>query len=225
MIQGDLMDASSKHGAKTTDSGPALPAYPFKHEGLVLQDGNKAVLSVRHMCGYVTLPADKVPKEWHGHYDADGLQYLAIHGGITYCEVGGGDEAARHAASKAAYEAQGEAPDGDLDSRVNFYTNRRKAADAAKLTVPYEYVTFGFDCAHAGDEENYNLSDAEYVMGLVRQMEQQLLEYAAIIPAWRAADREGRAAMMDKIIALAPVKCDMGFGALIGMLSGAPAGS
>jgi hypothetical protein len=30
-----------------------------------------------------------VPKEWRGWYDADGLQYLDVHGGITYAEVEG----------------------------------------------------------------------------------------------------------------------------------------
>jgi hypothetical protein len=42
-----------------------------------------------HLCGYVAIHKSKIPKEWRGWYDADGLQYLDVHGGITYAEVEG----------------------------------------------------------------------------------------------------------------------------------------
>jgi len=63
--------------------------YPFNHKGLVLADGDVAVLDCRgsHLCGYVALPNDSIPKEWRGNYAADALQYLNIHGGITYCDA------------------------------------------------------------------------------------------------------------------------------------------
>jgi hypothetical protein len=69
--------------------------YPFNHKHCVLTDGNRAVLAchfddsadMHHYCGYVAIPIGSVPVEWRGNYNADALQYLAIHGGITYCEV------------------------------------------------------------------------------------------------------------------------------------------
>jgi hypothetical protein len=69
--------------------------YPFNHSGLVLAEGNRAVLrcgtdsawSHKHLCGYVALPIGSVPIEWRGNYNADALQYLAVHGGFTFCEV------------------------------------------------------------------------------------------------------------------------------------------
>lgn len=65
--------------------------YPFTHAGLVAVDDDCAVRRVdlgtrSHLCGYVALPLTSVPAEWHGNYDADALQYLAVHGGLTYAE-------------------------------------------------------------------------------------------------------------------------------------------
>lgn len=38
-------------------------------------------------CGYVALRTKDIPRSWHGDFNADGLQYLSIHGGITFCEL------------------------------------------------------------------------------------------------------------------------------------------
>ena len=63
--------------------------YPFRHEGNILEEGNRAVVrhpSLGHLCGYVLIKDKNCPVSWRGNYDADALQYLAVHGGLTYCE-------------------------------------------------------------------------------------------------------------------------------------------
>jgi hypothetical protein len=40
-----------------------------------------------HLCGYCAIPQIMIPKEWHGNFNADALQYLKIHGGITWCHT------------------------------------------------------------------------------------------------------------------------------------------
>lgn len=140
-------------------------------EGLVVLRVNGYT---NHLCGYVDLPKSVAPKEWHGNYNSDALQYLAIHGGLTYAE-----------------------------------THKDRAI-------------FGFDCAHSGDDERPELSDAQFVMRLTVQAKQQLLDYAAVIDEWRAAPREKRAEMMQAIVDRADEHGQPGFGAMIGFLSGMP---
>lgn len=199
--------------------------YPYNHENVVITDGDLCVLRNRNgrLCGYCSFPADQLPKEWHGDYSADALNYLAIHGGLTYASVQGGDDVARYAASRAAYAAIPEPAESlSLDERLDAYSARRRAADAALLTVPYTHVVFGFDCAHYRDEEDYRLSDPQHVLGLARQMRQQIVDYLAVLPAWHKADTETRIAMVDEIRQRASTPVEMGFSGLIGMLAGAP---
>lgn len=40
-------------------------------------------------CGYTTIPKKDIPKDWWGNYEAPGLQQLAIHKGLTFCEISG----------------------------------------------------------------------------------------------------------------------------------------
>lgn len=67
--------------------------YPFNHKDCILIDKNCVIIEVlksyngKHLCGYVALENKLIPKEWQGDYHADALQYLAIHGGITFCET------------------------------------------------------------------------------------------------------------------------------------------
>jgi hypothetical protein len=60
--------------------------YPWTSGRIVARDGEYCVVktSMGHLCGYVTMKKEDVAKEWWGNYDADGLQYLAVHGGLTY---------------------------------------------------------------------------------------------------------------------------------------------
>lgn len=201
-----------------------LPKYPFEHKGLVLQEGNFAVLSNGNgaLCGYVAIPAAEVPREWHGDYSADGLQYLHVHGGITYCGVGGGDEEARIAAEHLAKDTV-KIPheEGSLDDKLAAYARRREAIQMAAASVPYSHVVFGFDCGHAGDDTRAELGDPQHVLQLAKVMNQQLLAYAARIEEWRAANREGRTAILDEIRETASIKGELGFGAMIALLGGA----
>jgi hypothetical protein len=195
----------------------ALPEYPFRHAGVVLVRENKAVLrtSLGHLCGYCAFRPHEIPVEWHGNYDADALQYLNIHGGLTYCDVEGGDEAAR---KKAVIEARDAIDEDDVLKR---FSERMRAERKAKSTVPYDWIVFGFDCGHAGDDDKPELQQAEYVMALAEQMEQQIRDYAAVIAHWRAADRDKRIAIVEEIRERAAHKLELGFGAIIGSLGGA----
>jgi len=66
-----------------------LDFCPFNSNDIVLREDNLVVLRsiMNHLCGYAAFSADVIPKEWHGNYNADALQYLNVHGGITYAEV------------------------------------------------------------------------------------------------------------------------------------------
>ena len=150
--------------------------YPWNDEGLVLSRDNKAVWKhprFGHLCGYVALKKEQVPREWWGNYDADALQYLNVHGGLTYCKVEG------------------------------------------------DYIVFGFDCAHLDDDKRPELQDPEFVMRLTEQMEQQLLEYAKRIDEWRKANRRRKIEIMEEIRDMAPIKEDLGYGAMLDVLCGA----
>jgi len=150
--------------------------YPFNFMGALIE-GNKVVLRTTkrlpgHYCGYVAFPKKSVPPEWHGNHDADGLQYLNIHGGLTYASVEG------------------------------------------------DWVIFGFDCAHAGDDKKPKLQKINHVMKLTKQMESQLKEYLKVLVEWRKASRKKRIEMMDVIRAKGKMESAQGLGIMIGLLSG-----
>jgi len=151
--------------------------YPFDYKGDKLIKNDCAVIrhsSLGHLCGYCVIEKSNIPKEWWGNYNADGLQYLNVHGGITYC---------------------------------------RKEGD---------YVVFGFDCAHSGDENIPELKNMEHVLALAQDMKRQILDYASIIDEWRTADDKKKAEMLDAIREKAKYKHEFGFGALIGIMFGNP---
>lgn len=99
------------------------------------EEDNKALKDIYqplldgHLCGYVAIHKDSVPKAWHGDYDA--VPYdLNIQGGLTYASMVG------------------------------------------------DYAIFGFDCNHFNDSKDERLKDPEFVMGLVKEMESELLTKA-----------------------------------------------
>lgn len=155
-----------------------LDFYPFNNAERLLVEDNKVVLvtPLGHFCGYVAIPAKELPAGWGGNYNADCLQYLKVHGGITYASVEG------------------------------------------------EYFVFGFDCAHAGDDENDNLQDPKYVMLLTKQMEQQLRLLAERIlnGEFRKYGRAQKAKILDEIRDQGSLDVNRGLGHMIGMLSGFP---
>lgn len=57
---------------KSLDFDLPGPPYPEKWESW--------------LCGYVILKDRQIPRSWKGNYNADALQYLNIHGGLTYAE-------------------------------------------------------------------------------------------------------------------------------------------
>ena len=83
-------------------------------------------------------------------------------------------------------------------------------------------VVFGFDCAHAGDDDRPDLQNPEHVYRLVKDMETLISVYANRIQAWRAASPHDRMAIIDEINGLANVREDMGFYALLDLMQGAP---
>jgi len=210
--------------------------YPFNHEHCELVKDNKAVLQViygsgnSHLCGYVALKKEQVPKEWWRNYDADALQYLNIHGGITYCQVLNNNEKIVKQANK------------NLDNKIN---NLRESTDLLSLSIDESckyfgqriklelnnnleiakhknsYVVFGFDCNHYQDEDDSRLKDLNYVMELVEDMEIQLIAYSKVVHKWRKESQEKQAQMMDEVTALVKHKEEIGFGAMIDMLCGA----
>lgn len=148
--------------------------YPFIYKGLVLEDKNRAVIKtdMGHYCGYVVINKTKIPKKWNGDYDADALQYLNIHGGITYCEI------------------------------------------------EKNYVVFGLDCMHLDDDTNPKMKDPKYVMKLTEQMEQQILDYAKNYKKWKKYGKKRRIALIESIRKKGKIKSELGFGAMIGVISG-----
>jgi len=156
-----------------TDKKAEWNFYPWDSGSIVAQEGRCCVVKsyLGHLCGYVTLHESEVPPEWVDYF-ADGLQYLAIHGGITYAEKNG------------------------------------------------EWITFGFDCGHGGDDERPELQNPQYVLELAKQMEQQLLLYASRIHEWRKADVWRKAEILDEIRATAKLPTEWGLGALLGFLFG-----
>ena len=156
------------------DTG-TLPEYPFSRE-LLRREDNLAVLDCcgMHLCGYVALADDAIPEEWRGNYDAPGLQFLAVHGGLTYAESEGG------------------------------------------------WSVFGFACGHAGDSGRPKLSDPDHVLGLARQMRDQLLTFAPRWAEFQKADRAGKAAILDEIRGRHTLPVQPGLGEMIEVLCGAP---
>lgn len=83
-------------------------------------------------------------------------------------------------------------------------------------------VVFGFDCAHAGDDDRPDLQNLEHVYRLVEDMDTLISVYASRIQAWRAASPHDRMAIIDAINGLAMIREGFGTPALIDMMQGAP---
>lgn len=153
-----------------------IAEYPYRYRGLVKSEGDLAVIrtDMGHLCGYCAFSIAEIPGSWIGSYDAPGMHFLAIHGGLTYAEREG------------------------------------------------DFTIYGFDCAHSGDSGNPALSDVEHVFELTRQMRAQLELLRDRYSEFEAADRQGKAAILDDIRANAQLKSEAGIGQMIEMLSGAP---
>lgn len=197
--------------------------YPFNHKDVALVKDNKAVLNCRghHLCGYVAFPVDRIPKEWYGDYNADALQYLSVHGGLTFCEVENDSEEYKKALEGLRNKSKA-ITESDFSKKIQLGRELEREFSQKAALLPGSFVVFGFDCTHLDDENDPNLKNPEYVMKLTESMETQLLSYAKRIDEWRAADRERRVAIMQEIINEAgEFKAPLGFGAMVDMLCGA----
>lgn len=152
-----------------------LNFYPFNTEMAVLTEGQLCVarMDLGHLCGYVAISSRVVPLAWED-YHQPGIQFLAIHGGVTYTKV------------------------------------------------EEDYIVFGFDCNHAGDNANELLRDPAHVMQLTVQMRDQLLRLASIYPEFLSSSREEKAKLIDEICSHATIPTSYGLGGMLELLCGAP---
>lgn len=179
------MEQTTKQDAPAT---PRYDFYPFNYKGLLLADEGHAVIKgERPMegfsghCGYCVFPKDEIPEEWHGNYNADSLGYVDAHGGLTYADIGGGDEEGRTAAVKALRDERDARYAADKESGkefVSLWSEYHKRAEALKKTFAYTHVVFGFDTAHYRDDQNYLLHDPQYVFHLAQAMRRDIAERA-----------------------------------------------
>ena len=146
------------------------------------------------MCGYVVLPKAQVPKDWCINYGANGLNRLAIHGNITYCEVHGctNEEEIRKTHMDKIQKLYDNMKPGSSYDAINNLLEEKRAIIEKLMGDLYDaeggYVVFGFDCNHAWDRDNSNLKDPNHVMMLVEQMEQQLRDFAEVYDQYKEAE-------------------------------------
>lgn len=82
-------------GSETMGERTYYPWKPGTRSDILLSDESEGLVVIRvngytnHLCGYVDFAKSEIPSAWHGQYSADALQYLAIHGGLTYAETVG----------------------------------------------------------------------------------------------------------------------------------------
>lgn len=82
------------------------------------------------------------------------------------------------------------------------------------------YVIYGFDCGHAGDDEKPELYDPDYVAGLARQMRQQLLAFAQEWKRYKRLKLRARTEVIDRIRARGKIRTDWSFAVNLGVLAG-----
>lgn len=165
------------------------PFYPYTHEGVVRADAECAVIRGSNPmpgfsghCGYCVFPKDAIPAAWHGEYNVDGINNAEAHGGLTYAEIEGGDEAGRRAALKALWaekDARYKARKDAGEDFVSLWSEYNERGKKLAREFDYTHVVFGFDCAHYMDDWNDALRDPDYVMQLAREMRKSIAALAA----------------------------------------------
>ena len=203
--------------------------YPFNYGkgGVKLIEDNRCVIGIDmgHLCGYVAFKPKDVPEEWHGQSDASGLQYLKIHGGITYADIASdGEEASKIASKNRNDKLEKMRKEIDIKNDSQKYWDERKKIITEELeekkSLGYDWVIFGFDCAHADDEFNSNLRDPKHVMELTKQMESQMKALAERWVYYKGEDQDSKCKLLDEIRAMATINTSAGMGEMLGMLSG-----
>lgn len=202
--------------------------YPFNGKGdyeLVLVNENKAVIRMNTTYmrapynGYVTFPTKDIPKDWWGNYNAGALQYLDIHGGITFCECYDNNEGELR---KNIFEQIQKVRNvKGIDWQMKWDKTRKLELKANKKigSLKDSYIVFGFDCGHFNDESNKELYNLEFVMKLTERMEQQLIAYAKIYKKWKKMNREEQIKTMEEIVGELKTS-ELGFGCMLDILAG-----
>lgn len=188
-----------------------------------------------HMCGYVVFPKKKIPKDWWGNYEAPGLQRLAIHGGITYCEIEGATDQEKY---EQLYKESTEKFDAEHDKapaprnleeatfRINMRGKLKKELTKNLCKTDEGFVIFGFDTAHSGDNENADLKNPDHVMMLTEQMQEQLTRFADVYEQFVEAGKNPvtrspvQKAIVQEVRRHATLKVGVGMGQMIEVLSG-----
>lgn len=167
-----------------------------------------SILQDSHYNGYVIYHRSEIPEELHGVYDAEGLQSLSIHGGITYAEVG---PFKKKEYTKIRKKLRNKYPD--------FFV-RMELFRIAKKEHPYQFICFGFDCAHAGDENRKELKDPQHVMSLTKQMDAQIRRLTHVYPYFKEADDRSKRGVLDLIQNEATLETGWGLGGMLNAMSG-----
>ena len=210
--------------------------YPFTTKGdykVALLKENKVVIERgSHFMsapynGYVAFPCNDIPKDWWGDYNAGALQYLDIHGGITFCEcyindaVKNEEYIDKTRKKLARIKAKDETSEGFMKKHERQMATRLRANRTLAMQ-DNTYIVFGFDCGHLHDADDRRLYNPEYVMELVEKMEQQLLAYAKVYDDWKKASREKRIEITEKLVGQVDTH-NMGIGGLLNMMMGGKA--
>jgi len=170
------------------------------------------------LCGYVVFPKKEIPAPWWGNYNAGGLQQLAIHGGLTFCEI---YEAKDQEKYQKEYEVVRDALSkaNPLDAKLQDFLKLRQQFQDNLCLTDDGYVVFGFDCGHFNDDTNPDLKDPNHVMMLVEQMEEQLVEFAKVYYEYLGSSQAERTQIIEKVIAEAPLRTEMGIGRMLEILA------
>ena len=205
--------------------------YPFNEKGkdyeLVLVKENKAVIEMKTTYsrtphnGYVAFSTKDIPQDWWGNYHAGALQYLDIHGGITFCEVYNNEKQGEEYRKKIYKQIEKVRAVKGIDWSLKWKETRKLELKANKAIgkLDNSFIVFGFDCAHAGDDDDLELRNPEYVMNLTERMEQQLIAYSKIYEEWKKMDRKEQIKAIEKITGEIKIN-ELGFGAMIDILAG-----
>lgn len=174
-------------------SEPIYQFYPWTYEGILIADTECAVIKGKSAmngfsghCGYCVFRKEELPEAWHGNYHADGLRGVDAQGGITYCEVHGGDEAGMIAALKTLHaekDARYKAMEADGKEFLSLWREYWTRGKELRKQFGYTHVVFGFDCAHYMDDKNYALFDPKYVFKRAQEMRASIADAAAIAKA------------------------------------------
>ena len=171
-----------------------------------------------HLNGYVVYHKSEIPSEWHGNYEH--LNFLNVHGGITYADVNKIGRRSKWKIKKfmSSYvqKLRKQNPKNGLEAIVK----RIETIQRLKKLSNYQVVVFGFDCNHHTDQQNPNLFDPNYVLELTRTMDNQIRKFARAWNYYKSSTQEEKVEIIDIIRGDENNISEIGFGGLISLLAG-----